>query len=68
MNKDRIDVSCYSSSVISSNNDHSFNSVFAIKPSHPHNQGACVSENAKDKDPGSNNKIAAHTICAHIGP
>ena len=40
------------------------NSVFAVKPQHPHNHGACVSENAKN--PGPNNQIA-HAACATIG-
>ena len=40
------------------------NSVFAVKPPHPHNHGACVSEQAKN--PGPNNEVA-HTECAHIG-
>ncbi len=40
------------------------NPIFAVKPPHPHNHGACVSENAKD--PGPNN-VAAHTICTRIG-
>ncbi|MGN6708818.1 MAG: hypothetical protein ACTHJ7_08345 [Candidatus Nitrosocosmicus sp.] len=44
------------------------NPAFAVKPPHPHNHGACVSENAKAKDPGSNNKDTAHAECAHIGP
>ena len=39
--------------------------AFAGKPQHPHNHGACVSENAKN--PGPNND-AAHAICVHIGP
>jgi hypothetical protein len=42
--------------------------AFAGKPQHPHNHGACVSENAKAKDPGSNNKEIAHAICVHFGP
>jgi len=40
------------------------NPAFAVKP-HPHNHGACVSEQAKN--PGPNNE-AAHAICVHIGP
>jgi hypothetical protein len=38
--------------------------VFAVKPPHPHNHGACVSEQAKN--PGPNNQIA-HAVCATIG-
>jgi hypothetical protein len=41
------------------------NPVFAEKQPHPHNHGACVSENAKN--PGPNNEIA-HDTCVHIGP
>jgi len=41
------------------------NPAFAVKPQHPHNHGACVSENAKN--PGPNN-VAAHSTCVHIGP
>lgn len=41
------------------------NPAFAVKHPHPHNHGACVSENAKQ--PGPNNDIA-HSGCAHIGP
>lgn len=44
------------------------NSTFAVKPQHPHNHGACVSENAKSKDPVSNNNEIVHAECAHIGP
>jgi hypothetical protein len=40
------------------------NSAFAVKPQHPHNHGACVSENAKV--PGPNN-LVAHSECATIG-
>jgi len=43
------------------------NSTFAVKPLHPHNHGACVSFDAKTKDPGSNNKETAHSICTIIG-
>ena len=39
--------------------------AFAVKPQHPHNHGACVSEQAKN--PVSNNQIA-HDTCVHIGP
>lgn len=41
------------------------NPSFAVKPPHPHNHGACVSEQAKN--PGPNNGVA-HDICVHIGP
>ncbi len=41
------------------------NPAFAVKHPHPHNHGACVSENAKE--PGPNN-VAAHAECARIGP
>jgi hypothetical protein len=41
------------------------NPLFAVKPPHPHNHGACVSEQAKN--PGPNNEVA-HDICVHIGP
>jgi len=41
------------------------NPAFAVKPQHPHNHGACVSEDAKD--PGPNNDVA-HAICTRIGP
>jgi hypothetical protein len=39
--------------------------AFAGKPQHPHNHGACVSQQAKN--PGPNNE-AAQAICVHIGP
>ena len=32
------------------------NPAFAVKAPHPHNHGACVSEQAKD--PGPNNEVA----------
>ncbi len=41
------------------------NPIFAVKPQHPHNHGACVSEQAKN--PGPNNQVA-HAECVHIGP
>jgi hypothetical protein len=41
------------------------NPAFAVNHPHPHNHGACVSEQAKD--PGPNNE-AAHAGCARIGP
>jgi hypothetical protein len=41
------------------------NPAFAVKPPHPHNHGACVSEQAKD--PGPNNELA-HAGCVRIGP
>jgi len=41
------------------------NPTFAVKPPHPHNHGACVSEQAKD--PGPNNEVA-HAGCVRIGP
>ena len=41
------------------------NPSIAAKPPHPHNHGACVSENAKVPGP---NKEAAHAICVRIGP
>jgi hypothetical protein len=41
------------------------NPAIAVKPQHPHNHGACVSENAKT--PGPNND-AAHAICGIIRP
>jgi hypothetical protein len=39
------------------------NPAFAVKPSHPHNHGACVSQNAKQPGP---NDVAAHAGCAII--
>jgi hypothetical protein len=39
--------------------------AFAGKPQHPHNHGACVSQQAKN--PGPNNE-AAQAIYVHIGP
>ena len=44
------------------------NPAFAVKPPHPHNHGACVSENAKTKPPGEPNNLAAHATCVHIRP
>ena len=41
------------------------NPSFALKPPHPHNHGACVSQNAKN--PGPNNEIA-HATCVIIRP
>jgi hypothetical protein len=41
------------------------NPSIAAKPPHPHNHGACVSEQAKNPGP---NKDTAHAICVHIGP
>jgi hypothetical protein len=41
------------------------NPAFALKPPHPHNHGACVSQNAKN--PGPNNEIA-HATCVIIRP
>jgi hypothetical protein len=41
------------------------NTAFAEKQPHPHNHGACVSENAKT--PGPNNE-AAHATCVRIRP
>jgi hypothetical protein len=38
--------------------------AFAATPQHPHNHGACVSEQAKN--PGPNNQIA-HATCVTIG-
>jgi hypothetical protein len=39
--------------------------AFAGKPQHPHNHGACVSQQAKN--PGPNNE-PTQAICVHIGP
>ena len=39
------------------------NPAFAVEHPHPHNHGACVSEQAKD--PGPNNDVA-HAICIHL--
>ena len=39
------------------------NPAFALKHPHPHNHGACVSQDAKDSGP--NNEVA-HAECAHL--
>jgi hypothetical protein len=41
------------------------NPSYAVKPTHPYNHGACVSQQAKQPGP---NKDTAHSECTHLRP